>query len=124
MIGGAQCQEIEITGVGAGHDHGEVDGFRARIGEVHHPFMAPGHGGGEFLGKVRGHRMVEHGGAVGELLGLRHRRVDDGGVGVAHRDADIHAEKVGVFLAVNIPEILHRALAEHEGILEGHELAL
>ena len=43
---------------------------------------------------------------------------------MADRDADIHAEKVDVFLAFRIPQVLHGALAENQRILEGHELLL
>ncbi len=110
--------------VGARHDHGEVDRFRSRIGEVHHPVLALGHGRRQFFSEVRRDGMVEHCRAVRESLRLLHRRLHHGGMGVSDRYADIHAEKIGVFPAFGIPQVLHGTLGEDERVLEWHELLL
>ena len=124
VIGIAQRQHVNVAGELLGHDQGEIDGFGAAVGEMHHPVVALGHAGGEFFGKMGGHRMIEHGGAVLELLNLLPDGCGDRGMVVADRDADIHAQEIEIFLAGFVPEILAVALGEDERGLVGHKGAL
>ncbi len=107
-----------------GHDQGEIDGFGAAVGEMHHPVVALGHAGGELFGKMGGHRMVKHGGAVLERSICSSTAAVTVGMVVANRDADVHAEEIEIFLAGFIPEILAVAFGEDERGLVGHEGAL
>ena len=112
VIGIAQRQHVDVAGELLGHDQGEIDGLGAAVGEMHHPVVALRHAGGEFLGKMGGHRMIEHGGAVLQLLDLLPDRRGDHGMVMTDRDADVHPEEIDVFLAGFIPQVLAVALGE------------
>ena len=124
MIGIAQRQHVNVAGELLGHDQGEIDGFGAAVGEMHHPVVALGHAGGELFGKMGWHRMIKHGGAVLELFDLLPDGCRDGGMVVANRDADVHPQEIEIFLAGFIPEILAVAFGENERGLVGHKGAL
>ena len=110
MIGIAQCQHVDIAAEGLGHDEREVDRFGSTVGEMHDPVLALGHARGELLGEMRRHRMIEHRGAVLELADLLLDRSGYGGMRMADRNADIHAEEIEVFLAFFVPQILAFAM--------------
>ncbi len=90
MIGIAQRQHVDVASELLGHDQGEVNGFGAAVGEMHHPVVALWHTGRELFGKMGGYRMVKHGGAVLELFHLIADGGGDGGVIVSNRDANVH----------------------------------
>ena len=124
VIAGAQRQHVDIAGICACHQQCQVDRFGTAVGEVHDPVMAGGHGRRQFLRIVRGHRMVEHGRAVGKLGELFGGRLDHRWMGMADRDAQVHAQQVDILLAGLVPDILAATTLDDERFLEWHELAL
>ena len=124
VIAVAQGQEIDVAGVGTGHQQGQIGRLGAAVGEVHDPVMAGRHGRRQLLGQMGRHRVVEHGGAVLQGLGLLLDRRDHAWVGVADRDAEVHAQEVQVAVAFFVPQILAFAALEDQRGLVGHEGAL
>ncbi len=95
------------------------------------PILALRHAAREFFGEMGGNRVIEHGRAVLQGPDLLLDRAGHLRVGVAYRNADIHAEKIEVFPALFVPEILplaagkdQRRLVGDEGTLRGGVVAM
>ncbi len=80
-----------------------------------------GHGCRQFLGEMCRHGVVEHGGAMSQFLRLAHSRFDDAWVRMTYRNAQVHAQKVGIFSPLHIPEVLHLALFKDQRLTKWHK---
>ena len=113
MVGVAQSDDVVVSGVGSGHEEGEVVGLRARVDKVAHLEIAR-HFRSQFGGVV-GHIGMEIDGRrmLVELALLVSRR-NDVRMAVADADRNDPAEAVEVALTLLVPDILHPTFHHHK----------
>lgn len=120
-IGVAQSHHIEVAGGHAREKDGGFVGFRAGIGEKALLQIA-GSDGRDFFGERDDVLIGIKRGRVLEAVHLRGHLAGDLGVAVADGDSEDAAKEIEVLVAVEIPDVLHRAAVGHQRLLEvvGH----
>jgi hypothetical protein len=120
VVGVAQGDDVVVAGGDACHEDGEVVGLGAGIDEINAGERLR-EGGGEFFRVFDDERVDVAGGAVLDEFVL----LGDGGVHLGVAMADAHganaAEAIEVAASGFVPDILHFALNEHEGLFVERE---
>ena len=116
VVAVAEGDDVEIAGVGPGHEDGEVVGLGARVREVAHLQVA-GHPGREVAGIFRDAGVEVDRGRVLEDFVLPVDGGHDLRMAVAHAHRHDPAEAVEIAAARLVVEILHVPLDDHQGLL-------